>query len=320
MPATIISHPACHQHQMPGGHPERPERLDAINNGLLASGLNGLLVHREAPAVTREQLLRVHEADYLAALEQANPTEGLVTEGVVPFDTDVFLSSGTLNAARHAAGAAAYGVDLVMAGETDTVFCNVRPPGHHAEPDRAMGFCLYNNVAVAAAHALEHHGLQRVAIADFDVHHGNGTQTMFFNEPRVLFCSSFQHPFYPGTPMDVNIEHIINVPLPATCKSNDFRAAINAQWLPALSAFKPQLLLISAGFDAHEEDDMSSISLADEDYQWISERLRTLVDNSREDPDPAHHCRGIVSTLEGGYALSALGRSAVAHIKALAQL
>lgn len=315
MLATIISHPSCHRHVMPDGHPECPERLDAINNRLLTSGVDGLVTHRQAPPVTREQLLRVHEADYLDSLEQAAPNEGLVA-----FDTDVYLSPGTLEAARHAAGAAAHGVDLIMAGDTDAVFCNVRPPGHHAEPDRAMGFCLYNNVAIAAAHALEYHGLERVAIADFDVHHGNGTQTMFYDEPRVLFCSSFQHPFYPGTPVDVTVEHIVNVPLPATCGSAEFRAAISERWLPALADFKPQLLLISAGFDAHEEDDMSSIGLTDRDYQWVSEQLRTLVDNSREHADATQHCRGIVSTLEGGYDLSALGRSAVAHIKALAKL
>lgn len=318
MLATILSHPSCHRHRMPAGHPECPERLDAINNQLLASGLDGLLMHRQAPAVTREQLRRVHDAGYLDSLAEAAGT--VAGDQILLFDTDVYLSEGTLEAARHAAGAAAYGVDLVMAGETDAVFCNVRPPGHHAEPDRAMGFCLYNNVAIAAAHALAHQGLQRVAIADFDVHHGNGTQTMFYNEPRVLFCSSFQHPFYPGTPIDVKREHIVNVPLPATCRSEEFRAAITERWLPALKRFRPQLLLISAGFDAHEEDDMSSISLTDRDYQWVSEQLRTLVDESREADRPDERCRGIVSTLEGGYALSALGRSAVAHIKALAKL
>jgi acetoin utilization deacetylase AcuC-like enzyme len=318
MLATILSHPSCHRHRMPDGHPECPERLDAINNRLLTSGLDGLLLHKQAPAVTREQLLRVHEAEYLDRLAEAARTLG--EDQILPFDTDVYLSRDTLGAARHAAGAAAYGVDLVMAGETDAVFCNVRPPGHHAEPDRAMGFCLYNNVAIAAAHALAQHGLQRVAIADFDVHHGNGTQTMFYDEPRVLFCSSFQHPFYPGTPIDVKRDHIVNVPLPATCRSEEFRAAITERWLPALKRFRPQLLLISAGFDAHEEDDMSSISLTDRDYQWVSEQLRALVDQSRESESPDEHCRGIVSTLEGGYALSALGRSAVAHIKALAKL
>ncbi len=318
MLATIISHPSCHRHRMPDGHPECPERLDAINNRLLTSGLDGLLMHKPAPEVTREQLLRVHEATYLASLDAAAAKIG--DKQILPFDTDVYLSADSLEAARHAAGAAVHGVDLVMAGDTDAVFCNVRPPGHHAEPDRAMGFCLYNNIAVAAAHALTHHGLERVAIVDFDVHHGNGTQAMFYDEPRVLFCSSFQHPFYPGTPINVKREHIVNVPLPATSHSEAFRAAIAKQWLPALERFRPQLLLISAGFDAHEEDDMSSISLTDRDYQWISEQLRTLVDQSRETDDSNDHCRGIVSTLEGGYALSALGRSAVAHIKALAKL
>lgn len=318
MLATIISHPSCHEHRMPEGHPECPERLDAINNRLLASGLDGLVMHRTAPEVTHEQLRRVHETDYLDSLALSAPPPG--SDRIIPFDNDVYLSAGTLNAARPAAGAAAHGVDLIMAGDTDAVFCNVRPPGHHAEPDRAMGFCLYNNVAVAAAHALAHHGLERIAIADFDVHHGNGTQTMFYNEPRVLFCSSFQHPFYPNTRTDVPRDHIVNVPLPATCRSDDFRAAIREHWLPALTRFRPQLLLISAGFDAHEEDDMSSISLTDRDYDWVSRELRALVDRSRESDNPAYHCRGIVSTLEGGYALSALGRSAVLHIKALAKL
>lgn len=318
MLATIISHPSSLKHRMPDGHPECAERIGAINNRLLTSGLDGLLMHKQAPEVTREQLLRVHQAHYLDQLEAA--ARRVQNDDILPFDTDVYLSAGTLEAARHAAGAAAHGVDLIMAGQTNAVFCNVRPPGHHAEPDRAMGFCLYNNIAIAAAHALAHHRLQRVAIVDFDVHHGNGTQSVFLDEPRVLFCSSFQHPFYPDTPIEVGRQHIVNVPLPGTCRGDDFRAAIRTHWWPALQNFKPQMLFVSAGFDGHEEDDMSSIGLTDRDYQWVSERLRSLVDDSQALERPEDRCRGIVSTLEGGYDLSALGRSAVAHIKALAKL
>ncbi|WP_041551130.1 histone deacetylase family protein [Cellvibrio japonicus] len=314
MLATLITHSSCHQHQMPAGHPECAERLDAINNRLMASGIDALLQHYEAPAAADEQLLRVHSAAHLQRLMNAQ-----VENGIHFFNSDVYLSPHTLNAARHAAGAAVLGVDLVMQGKTDAVFCNVRPPGHHAERERAMGFCLFNNIAVAAAHALQTYSLERVAIVDFDVHHGNGTQDIFFNDPRVLFCSSFQYPFYPHTDIDDVPEHIINVPLPATCRSQGFRTAIEDRWFPALETFKPQLLLISAGFDAYINDDMSSISLVEQDYAWITERLRALVDQSQSNV-ASERCHGIVSSLEGGYDLDGLGRCAVVHIKALAKL
>lgn len=314
MLATLISHASCHEHLMPPGHPECPERLDAINNRLMASGIDALLQHREAPAASDEQLLRVHTAAHLQRLTRAQPSAG-----VHFFADDVYLSPASLSAARHAAGAATLGVDLVMQGKTDAVFCNVRPPGHHAERDRAMGFCVFNNIAVAAAQALEVYGLQRVAIVDFDVHHGNGTQDIFLNDPRVLFCSSFQYPFYPHTEIDEVPAHIINVPLAASCRSQGFRQAIEQHWLPALEQFRPQLLLVSAGFDAYINDDMSSISLVEQDYAWISEKLRQLVDNSQTLAEP-ERCRGIVSSLEGGYDLDGLGRCAVVHIKALAKL
>lgn len=314
MIATLISHPSCHQHHMPAGHPECPERIDAITNQLMANGIDGLLYHREAPAVTDEQLLRVHAHEHLYAITRAIPSEG-----VDFFADDVYLSPQTLRAARHAAGAAVMGVDMIMRGETDAVFCNVRPPGHHAERARAMGFCIFNNVAIAAAHAMEAYGVARVAIVDFDVHHGNGTQDIFLNDPRVLFCSSFQYPFYPDTNIDDVPTHIINIPLPATCRSEGFRTAINASWFPALEQFKPQLILISAGFDAYIDDDMSSISLVEQDYFWITQKLRALMDESKRLP-PEQQCNGIVSTLEGGYDLLGLGRCAVAHIKALAKL
>ncbi|ARU25973.1 histone deacetylase family protein [Cellvibrio sp. PSBB006] len=315
MIATLITHPACHLHLMPEGHPECPERLDAINNQLLASGIDSLIYHRESPAATDEQLLRVHTHDYLQRLAQAQPDEGILR-----FADDIYLSPGTLTAARHAAGAGILGVDMVMRGETDAVFCNVRPAGHHAESAKAMGFCIFNNVAIAAAHALAAHHLERIAIVDFDVHHGNGTQEIFRHEPRVLFCSSFQHPFYPLTPIDNVPDHIINIPLPATCRSEGFRAALTEHCLPALTRFQPQLLLISAGFDGHLDDDMSSIRLVEQDYVWITQQLRQLVDNSKNNPDVTQQCRGMVSLLEGGYDLPALGRCAMMHIKAMAKL
>lgn len=314
MIATIISHPLCHAHQMPEAHPECPERLDAINNQLMANGIDGLLYYRDAIPATDEQLLRVHTQKHLQKIAAAIPEQGINF-----FSDDIYLSPETLTAARYAAGAVVMGVDMIMEEKTDAVFCNVRPPGHHAEHARAMGFCIINNVAVGAAHALENYGLARIAIIDFDVHHGNGTQDIFFNDARVLFCSSFQYPFYPHTNVENVPAHIINTPLPATCRSQGFRDAITAQWLPALKQFKPQMIFISAGFDAYIDDDMSSISLVEQDYGWITQELRKLVDESKS-AAPADKCHGIVSALEGGYDLLGLGRCAVAHIKALAKI
>lgn len=314
MIATLITHDACHQHQMPDGHPECPGRMDAITNQLMASGIDALLYHRDAPAATDEQLLRVHTAQHIQKVTNAIPDAGIHF-----FANDVYLSPQTLVAARYAAGAAVAGVDVVMNGETDAVFCNVRPPGHHAERASAMGFCIFNNIAVAAAHALAVHGLARVAIVDFDVHHGNGTQEIFLDDPRVLFCSSFQHPFYPYTEVDDVPAHIINVPLAAGCRSQGFRDAVSARWFPALEKFKPQLLFISAGFDAYINDDMSSINLVEQDYTWITEQLRQRVDASKSYAQD-DQCKGIISSLEGGYDLDGLGRCAVAHIKAMAKL
>jgi acetoin utilization deacetylase AcuC-like enzyme len=307
MALYFISHPDCLQHLTPAHHPERPKRLSAINDQLITSGVDSWVHHREAPRVTREQLLRVHSAAYLDELSREVPAGG----GAVCVDGgDTFMSEHSLEAASRAAGAVVMGVDLVMSEPGSAAFCSVRPPGHHATRDRAMGFCLYNNIAVGAAHGLHAHGLKRVAIVDFDVHHGNGTDDIFLHEPRVLFCSTFQHPFYPhegaeardGAPR-------VNVPLPAGTRGEAFRAAVRERWLPALDAFRPQLLLISAGFDGHLEDDMAGLGLFEADYEWVTRELRALAER---------HAEGrIVSTLEGGYALSALGRSVVAHLKAL---
>ena len=219
------------------------------------------------------------------------------------------MMSESLNAALRAAGAVTLGVDLVMSGDEQAAFCNVRPPGHHAERARTMGFCIFNNVAVGAAYARHKYGVNKLAILDFDVHHGNGTEDIFHDEPSVMFCSTFQHPFYPHTGADVISEHIVNAPLAAGARGAAFKEAINSHWLPKLHEFQPELILISAGFDAHVEDDMASLCLTEQDYKWVTTEIKSIADT---------YARGrIVSSLEGGYALSALGRSVVAHLDAL---
>jgi len=307
MQTAYITHPLCLKHDMGAHHPESPARMHAIEDQLIASRLFGYLQHFEAPEATREQLERVHDKDYIDSIFAASPAQGLIA-----LDGDTLMNPFTLQAALRAAGAAVMAVDKVMAGEVENAFCNIRPPGHHAERARAMGFCFFNNVAVAAAHALVHHGMQRVAIADFDVHHGNGTEEIFHEEPGVLMCSTFQHPFYPYCGADSGNDHIINVPLAAGSGSDEFRAAVNSQWVPALEAFQPELLLISAGFDAHREDEMAMLNLVDADYGWVTGILKNIA---------GKYCHGrIVSVLEGGYELHALGRSATSHIKVLSGL
>ncbi|QDX82769.1 deacetylase [Denitratisoma sp. DHT3] len=288
-------------------HPECPDRLDAINDRLIAAGLDIYLQHHDAPLAEMAHLLRVHPRSYVEQLQDSAPGHG-----IVHLDPDTVMSPGTLRAALRAAGAGVLGVDLVMKGEASNAFCAVRPPGHHAERARAMGFCFFNNIAVAAGHALEAWGLERVAIVDFDVHHGNGTENIFSGHPRVLMVGSFQHPFYPYSGTDHPAANMCNVPLPAGTRGDAFRDMVADLWLPRLNAFAPQLVLISAGFDAHCEDDMASLGLVENDYAWVTTQLKTLAET---------HAGGrIVSMLEGGYALSALGRSAAAHIKVLAGL
>ncbi len=304
MSLSFISHPDCQKHEMGAHHPECPARLAAINDGLVSAKLDKVLSRHEAPAATRAQLTRVHDPRYVDWIEAHAPTDGLTW-----LDGDTAMSRYSLDAALHAAGAVVKAVDLVMAGETSAAFCSVRPPGHHAERRRAMGFCIFNNIAVGAAHALTEHRIQRLAIVDFDVHHGNGTEDIFRDEPRVLFCSSFQHPFYPGTGADTVSDHIINIPLPAGTGGREFREAVRLKWLGQLDAFRPELVLISAGFDAHAEDDMAMLNLVEDDYAWITREVRRIA--------LAHAHGRIVSALEGGYSFSALGRSVAAHIKAL---
>ena len=277
----------------------------AIEDQLIASGLMHFLQRYDAPCATLEQLARVHTQQHIEAMHAAVPTEGLVH-----LDPDTVMSPTSLSAALRAAGAVVMAADLVLEGKSANAFCAVRPPGHHAESAHAMGFCLFNNIAVGAAHALEHHGLARVAIVDFDVHHGNGTEEIFRDNPNVMLCSTFQHPFYPHSGAISNNDHIINAPLAAGADGEAFRTAVSEYWLPALQRFRPQMLFISAGFDAHREDDMAELKLAESDYAWVTQCMQEIAD------EDAHGC--IVSSLEGGYALSALGRSATAHIKVLA--
>jgi acetoin utilization deacetylase AcuC-like enzyme len=304
MSLAYITHQQCHQHAMGAHHPEQPARLDAINDRLIASSLMMMLSQYDAPLASREQLLRVHDADYVDRVFARSPSDGLTW-----LDGDTAMNPFSLDAALRAAGANILAVDLVMSGASNQAFCAVRPPGHHAERHKAMGFCFFNNIAVAAAHAIAEHGLKRVAIVDFDVHHGNGTENIFSGNDSVLFCSSFQHPFYPNTGYDTDVSNIVNAPLPAGTDGASFREAITASWLPAIDAFAPELILISAGFDGHREDPMAQFNLLEFDYAWITRELMKLADK---------HAGGrAVSSLEGGYHLHALARSVSVHLQAL---
>lgn len=307
MSTAFITHRDCMLHDMGAHHPECPERLSAINDRLIASGLDRYLDHYEAPQAQIEQLIRVHPRSYVEHILDSVPERG-----IHHLDPDTAMCPDSVKAALRAAGAGVMATDLVMRGEAANGFCAVRPPGHHAERARAMGFCFFNNIAVAAAHALEVHGLERVAIVDFDVHHGNGTENIFANDDRVLMVSTFQHPFYPYCGTENPAPNMHNEPLPAGTRGDGFRAVVEAKWLPALDAFRPQAIFVSAGFDAHYEDDMASLGLLEADYAWVTQQLVAVA---------ARHAEGrIVSMLEGGYALSALGRSVTAHIKVLADL
>jgi acetoin utilization deacetylase AcuC-like enzyme len=307
MQTAYISHPEYLKHNMGDWHPESPLRLSAIDDQLHAARLFDYLAHHEATLAHRNQLLRVHDAAYIDLIEAASPYEGFNA-----LDPDTSMYPHTLDAAYHAAGGAVMGVDMVMRGEVSSAFVACRPPGHHATRNRAMGFCFFNNVAVAAAHALEAHGLERVAIVDFDVHHGNGTEDIFRDDPRVMLCSTFQHPYYPFCGADTISEHIVNVPLPAGTRGPAYREAFTAGIMPRLEAFRPQMLFFSAGFDGHRDDDMAQFGLVEADYAWITEQGMGVA---------ARHAEGrIVSVLEGGYDLDSLGRSVAAHIKTLADL
>lgn len=304
MRTAYISHRDCQLHDTGEGHPENSRRLFAIEDQFVATGLNDVLRYYDAPDVTPDQLLRVHTPEHLELMARMIPGEGYAR-----LDPDTIVSNGSLEAARRAAGAGILAVDLVMSGEMETAFCSVRPPGHHAESSQAMGFCLFNNVAVAAAHALERYGLKKIAVVDFDVHQGNGTEEIFQHDERVLVCSTFQHPFFPYSAIPQNNEHLVSIPLDATAGSAEFRAAFSEHCLPSLERFQPEFIFVSAGFDGHIADDMSDIGLVDADFRWVAEHIVRLAGLSASGR--------IVSFLEGGYELRSLARCVETHIRIL---
>jgi acetoin utilization deacetylase AcuC-like enzyme len=288
-------------------HPERPRRLDVINDQLQSLRVLDFLMHYEAPAVSRGQLLRVHTPQYLDWLQSMLPESGLTD-----IDLDTKMNEKTLSAAAFAAGALTFATDLVIGQKAENAFCNVRPPGHHATADQAMGFCFYNNIAVGVAQALEAHGLKRVAILDFDVHHGNGTDVIFQEDDRVMVCSLFQRDLYPFSGGDAHKAGGIDVPLPAGCGGEDMRNRVRETWKPALNDFQPEMIFVSAGFDAHAADDISELMFSDGDFLWLTGFAKSMA---------ATHAGGrLVSTLEGGYELNSLARCAAAHIRTLAGL
>ncbi|HTS52453.1 MAG TPA: histone deacetylase family protein [Burkholderiales bacterium] len=307
MYTALITHRDCQLHDMGRHHPESPERLQAIADQLIASGLIGCLIEYEAPLATREQLARVHDAAYIDAVQASAPATG-----IVHLDPDTAMNPHSYVAALRAAGAAILATDLVLQGKAANAFCCVRPPGHHAERQRAMGFCFFNNVAVGAAHAMQAYGVERVAVVDFDVHHGNGTENIFRDDQRVLMVSTFQHPFYPYSGIDGRSDRMVNIPLPAYTDGKGFRAAVESHWVDALERFRPQALFVSAGFDAHRDDDMAALGLVEADYVWVTQLIKDVAER--------HAAGRMISVLEGGYNLGALGRSATAHLKVMAGL
>ena len=307
MATAFITHPDCRLHDMGPSHPECPRRIDAITDMLMTLRVLDMLMHLDAPRVTREQLLRVHSPDYLDGLQRILPESGLVS-----IDLDTGMNPKTLDAAARAAGAAVLATDQVISGRAANAFCNVRPPGHHATADQAMGFCFQNNVAVGAAHALVAHGLERVAILDFDVHHGNGTDLIFEDDPRVLVCSLYQQGLFPFS--EGGDHHVggIDVALPPGCGGDEMRTAVEQAWLPAMQAFRPQMVFVSAGFDAHAHDEMSDLMFSDDDYKRLTRLVLSVA---------ADYAEGrLVSLLEGGYDMDSLARCAAAHVKELSGL
>jgi acetoin utilization deacetylase AcuC-like enzyme len=303
MATALITHPECLEHVMPPGHPEQVARLYAVLSALDTSDL----VRVPAPFAADDDLLRAHPQSHVTAIRQSAPDSGWTS-----LDADTHMSVGSLGAALRAAGANIKAVDMVLGGDVQNAFAAVRPPGHHAEREIPMGFCLFGSVAIAAKHALDHHGLGRVAIVDFDVHHGNGTQDLVESDPRILFCSTHQMPLYPGTGHAHETgayNNVLNVPLPEGAGSAIFKQAITEQVLPMLKRFKPELLLISAGFDAHSADPLAGMDLSEDDFGWVTHQLCDIADE---------YCGGrVVSTLEGGYDLDALAMSAKAHVEVL---
>ena len=311
-----FTHPDCLKREMGPGHPECPERLSAIEDRLLISGVDMALTRREAAPAALADIELAHGRMHVAALRGLTDVlrEDMAAGGPAhtPLDPDTLINIHTWDAALRSAGAAIEATDAVIEGELENAFCAIRPPGHHACRDKAMGFCFFNNVAIAAKHAVERHGLKRVAIVDFDVHHGNGTEDIVAGDDRILMVSFFQHPFYPEGGSQSNAANLVNVPVPAYTKGMDIRELIEVMWIPRLEAFQPELILISAGFDAHREDDMGQLGLVEQDYTWITMRMKDIA---------KRYAKGrIVSCLEGGYNLSSLARSVEAHLRALADV
>ena len=312
----FFTHADCRKHEMGPGHPECPERLGAIDDRLLISGVSDALDRREAPLAPLVDIELAHGRMFVAAIRGLNDSlqEDIIAGGPAycQIDPDTSMNASTWDALLRSAGAALAATDAVIAGEMENAFCATRPPGHHACRDKAMGFCIFNNVAIAAKYALERHGLKRVAIVDFDVHHGNGTEDIVAGDERILMVSFYQHPFYPYGGSQSNAANLVNLPVPAYTKGPKVRELIDAHWIPRLEEHRPEMIFISAGFDAHREDDLGQMGLVEQDYAWITDRVKDVA---------RRHAKGrIVSCLEGGYNLSALGRSVEAHIRVLADL
>jgi acetoin utilization deacetylase AcuC-like enzyme len=316
MTTGYYTHRDCHLHEMGDGHPECPERLDAINDRLISSGLGDALIRHDAPLASVTDLELAHGRMYIASLQGlgARLAQEVLAGGpsYLQIDPDTSINPHTWQAALRAAGAAVAATNAVIAGELANAFCAVRPPGHHACRDKAMGFCFFNNVAIAAKHALNHHGLQRVAVVDFDVHHGNGTENILSGDPRALMVGIFQHPLYPYSGTDHPAANMHNLPVPAYTKGDAVREMFTSDLLPRLDAFKPEMIFISAGFDAHREDELGQLGLVDNDYEWLTQQINAVAQR---------HAKGrIVSCLEGGYALGALARSVELHLRVLADV
>jgi acetoin utilization deacetylase AcuC-like enzyme len=308
MSTAFFTHPDCRRHDMGTGHPECPQRLDAIEDHLLATGLDIALTRHDAPLADLKDVELAHTHHYVAELRDL--LQQLEASGESKaLDPDTAANPGTWKAALRAAGAAVAATDAVIDGRAENAFCAVRPPGHHAMRDEAMGFCFFNNVAVAARHALDVRGLRRVAVVDFDVHHGNGTEDILAGDERVLMVSFFQHPLYPYSGAVPKGTNMLNLPIPPYTRGGELRELVEANWMPALDAFRPEMIFISAGFDAHREDDLGQLGLVEADYEWLTLRIKAIADR---------HAKGrIVSCLEGGYSLSALARSVAAHLRVL---
>lgn len=304
MTIALISHPDSILHDVGEHHPERPERALVIQDALKRYSFKTPVEFYQAPLATRDQLITAHDPDYVDWLISIAPKEGYIA-----IDPDTVMNPHTLQAVLRAAGSVPFAVDKVMKGEAQVAFCNVRPPGHHAERDKAMGFCFFNNVAVGAMHAMTQHAIQRLAIIDFDVHRGNGTQNIFQNDKRVLYCSSFEHPFYPGYDAEMDNEHILSVPLHAGTSGDEFREKVQSAWFEQLAAFQPQFIFFSAGFDAHINDPLADLKLREEDYVWLTTHIAKIA---------TVHCGGkMVSVLEGGYNLDALAQCVPPHVDAM---